>query len=504
MDILDIASVYDLYQSPDDIVQFIEEHRDGFILQVPLPSIGSAGEHLSIAEDYLEASYIGENLAKSAKSVVMQERRVRTYYLILDFEIIPSDLELMAKQIWEYAMAFDNEERSDENVRKQHYSAVERYESTLDNRTEFVFPELVDDYYANLIEGAYREYEGEFNLNEIYSKFPERRFGYWKSAFGRSSGQHFYASTDGWIVPPETDLQFLLKSYANAPADVIFEPAKLIIIDERAYLISDSYVTHFPFGPFLQSLNCKEVAVKPEEYLEEYDWMHLLYTYNRIREHFKTEYGHVLSYPSENEYFIAEYGELVLIQVEDYKYIYFGTDKLSERQIFELKESLSSISDRIYSFAGLNQNIVCLWEELDDEKFEQLCYDIIYYNPKFDNRTIRKMGKSRSRDSGRDIEIFTAARPGYTPEKYIIQCKYLGSGSSLMGSKLTGISDIMDQHAAQGYGLMTSGIIDSTLYDRLDGISRSRGFKLETWSVLEIERYLSRHPQIKERYFGKS
>jgi len=62
MDILDIASIYDLYQTSDDIVRFIEEHRHGFILQVPLQSIGSAGSHLPIAEDYLEASYIGENL----------------------------------------------------------------------------------------------------------------------------------------------------------------------------------------------------------------------------------------------------------------------------------------------------------------------------------------------------------------------------------------------------------------------------------------------------------
>lgn len=373
MDILDIASIYDLYKTPDDIVRFIEEHRHGFVLQVPLKSIGSAGSHLPIAEDYLEASYIGENLVKSASSIIMKERTIRTYYLILDFQIIPLDVELMAKQIWEFAVAFDGEEENNENIRRQHYSALENYEFTLDEKAEFVFPELVDDFYANLIKGAYVEGDVDFNLDEIYSKFPERKFGYWKSAFGRSNGQYFYTSTDGWIIPPATDLQALLKSYASAPADVIFEPAKLIIIDEQAYLISDNYVTHFPFGPFLQSLNCNQVAVKPEEYLEEYDWMHTIYTYNRIREHFKTKYKHMFSYPPENEYFIADYGELVLVKEEDYKYIFFGTNKLSEQQIFKLKESLLNISDRIFSFAGLNQDIVCPWKELDDEKFEQLC-----------------------------------------------------------------------------------------------------------------------------------
>ncbi len=504
METLDIASIFDSYESPTEIKNFIQDHGRGFILQVPLPSIGSAGSHLPIAEDYLEASYIGENLAKSAKSISLKERTVRTYYLVLDFKIIPSDMDLMAKQIWEFAVAFDGEERCDENVRRQHYSQLEDHELALDSKTDFVFPELVDDFYANLIEGAYIEMDVDFNLNEIYSKFPERRFRYWKSAFGRSNGQQFYASTDGWIIPTGVDIQSLLKSYASAPAEVVFEQARLFIMDERAYLISKDYVTHFPFGSFLRALGCKAVAIKPDGYSRDYDWTELLYTYNRTREHFKTEYGNNLSYPSDTRYFIAEYGELLLAQTEGFSYVFFGADKLSDQQIMQLRGSFTEAFEAIDSIAGLKPGISCPWEQLDDEKFEQLCYDIIYYNPKFDNTTIRKMGKSRSRDSGRDIEVFTLARPGHVPEKYIFQCKHISTGGSLSGSKLTSISDTIDQHGAQGYVVMTSAIIDATLYDKLDGIARNRGIKVDTWSVLEIERFLSRQPRIKERYFSTS
>ena len=151
--------------------------------------------------------------------------------------------------------------------------------------------------------------------------------------------------------------------------------------------------------------------------------------------------------------------------------------------------------------SGMGVNVACDWEQLDDEQFEQLCYDIIYYNPKFDTATIRKMGKSRSRDGGRDIEVHTRSRPGYLPEKYIFQCKLLTTGSSLTGKKLGSVSDVIDQYGAKGYGVMTNVVIDSTLYDRFDAIQQNRGLEFDHWSVFELERFLARHPSVKKRYF---
>lgn len=49
-------------------------------------------------------------------------------------------------------------------------------------------------------------------------------------------------------------------------------------------------------------------------------------------------------------------------------------------------------------------DISCPWHQLDDEQFEQLCYDII--TKKHHPIEIHKIGKSRSRDGGRDIVFY--------------------------------------------------------------------------------------------------
>src|SRR3546814_15556971 len=50
----------------------------------------------------------------------------------------------------------------------------------------------------------------------------------------------------------------------------------------------------------------------------------------------------------------------------------------------------------------------------------------------FDPDTIRKHGKSRYRDGGRDIEILDMPRPGEDrPRKWIFQCKLVSGKGSL-------------------------------------------------------------------------
>jgi hypothetical protein len=78
------------------------------------------------------------------------------------------------------------------------------------------------------------------------------------------------------------------------------------------------------------------------------------------------------------------------------------------------------------------------------------------------------MGKSRSRDGGRDIVFHTTGRAGQPPVKWIVQCKLIRDGSSLAGSKVQ-VADPVDQYGAGGFCVMTSGVIDSTLYDKLEG-----------------------------------
>jgi hypothetical protein len=112
------------------------------------------------------------------------------------------------------------------------------------------------------------------------------------------------------------------------------------------------------------------------------------------------------------------------------------------------------------------------------------------------------MGKSKSRDGGRDITVEESQffSLGF-PKKYIIQCKLVKSGNSLSGSKINNISDTIDQFEAEGYIVMTNGVIDPTLFDKLDAIAKKKKIKKDTWSKFEIERFLARRPDIKKRYF---
>lgn len=60
------------------------------------------------------------------------------------------------------------------------------------------------------------------------------------------------------------------------------------------------------------------------------------------------------------------------------------------------------------------------------------------------------------------------------------------------------------QFGAKGYGVFTTTVIDSTLYDMLDGFTSS--MKIDTsfnWSKYELERHLNKNMMIKDKYFKK-
>src|SRR3546814_19251163 len=120
-------------------------------------------------------------------------------------------------------------------------------------------------------------------------------------------------------------------------------------------------------------------------------------------------------------------------------------------------------------------DLACDWHGLTDEHFEQLCYDIILTMPRFDPDTIRKHGKSRSRDGGRDIEIFDMPRPGEDrPRKWIFQCTLVSGKGSLSATKVVDIGDLIDHYDVGGYGVMTSATIDAPLYDKLHAVCAPR------------------------------
>ena len=60
---------------------------------------------------------------------------------------------------------------------------------------------------------------------------------------------------------------------------------------------------------------------------------------------------------------------------------------------------------------------------------------------------------------------------------------------------------MLDHYGADGFGVMTSALIDATLYDKLDRVCAKRDVMQRHFSVLELERAIARHPGIRRRYF---
>ncbi|PKD17660.1 hypothetical protein APR41_05480 [Salegentibacter salinarum] len=526
MKVINFEKIHDQFTSEKEIVGFLKKNSNGFVFQI---IIERARHYSDLAQYYLEAAYIGQNLSQHSEKISYNLNRSLEYHPIAQLGLRPiaTEIEKLGNLIHFYGKVYSGKhEEESETFMEGYYE----YRETLEQQLH-TFPELVDDYYANYINGEYYEYSPVENANFFESEFksfPERRFGFWKCAFSDMIGEDFFVSLDSWIIPNTSDLPKILKEYSGIDK-INFIKADFFALGNISYLMSDGLITHFPFASLLQAKHCYSNIfdnwhIENDIFNRDEIWMHRFITFDRSfaklspQENYKgypdDRSEELINLVTRNEgffrppsvvcFYLSEYGDHILVKDEKCSYLFFGTDKLTHSELFSLSNRLSILFRTTANLAGIHIEIKCPWEKLDDEKFEELCYDIIYHNPKFDNNTIRKMGKSKSRDGGRDIVVHTHSRPGYLPEKYIFQCKYLKPGSSLTATRVIDISDTIDQYGAQGYGIMTSVVIDATLFDKLDAISSRKRIETQEFSVYEMERILARYDNIKHRHFNKT
>jgi len=195
-------------------------------------------------------------------------------------------------------------------------------------------------------------------------------------------------------------------------------------------------------------------------------------------------------------------GTLIILGDGYYRHLLYDTAPLNLAEVKRIHGHAVAVTSRLSTAAGVAISLACDWTSLSDEDFEQLCYDLIFLHPKYDSETIRKLGKSRSRDGGRDIEVYELSRwPREKSKKWIFQCKLVKNGASLGATRVTDVGDMLEQYGAQGFGVLTSTMIDATLYDKLDKICDGRGIDQYHMSKLELERALARSPTVKSRFF---
>jgi len=479
LEIFNIDEAASDLMATEEIKEFLNHNASGFIFQ---KVIERARHYSDLAIYYLEASYICEEIGALGKTKSFKVDWDSGYHPIARFVIVPEQIEKLNELLVEFVGGLSGE--NDDDVMSW-MESLEVYKDEIKKR-KLKFPELADDYFANLIGGAYNEYESNYDdpeefRNTISKETPEHLYGFWKCMYSSTIQEEFYVSGDSWIIPPQSNLKKILKKYSSL-TKLNLEKGNLFSLNGSYYVINENYVLNISFPALAKAFQCISHVFNDERTLyEHHNWLY----------HINGSY----------EIKISDFAGFVLFSLHSYSIILWNQHKLIFNEITLLNRSAAAIFHTTSSLIGLKDTITCDWIQLTDDSFEELCYDIIYYDPRFDNKTIRKMGKSRSRDGGRDIVVYTQARLKYDSEKFIFQCKLIKPDASLSATKVLDISDTIEQYEAKGYGVFTSGVIDATLFDKIDAIAKRKQIKTEMYSKYELERILSQLPKLKDRYF---
>ncbi|MBD2161151.1 hypothetical protein H6F46_10650 [Limnothrix sp. FACHB-1083] len=483
----------------------LREHlleNEDFKIAVSLPSIGWAQSPVSIADDYLFALYFGESISPFCQEISCTIEHSRECHQVI-FDVHPIKEEATLNSLVSEILRFSDVDDEKESGMR-FWDTLEEFRIDLSPDQILTFPELADEYMINSIAGINDWDFSPDEEREHYERYPEEEFGFFHSYVSPHIGYAVYTSTWAWIVPsysahrefiPDLDQLLLLYAGFGSKLPVMQEANVFSIGVLQPVVLNKLVMMFFPRENYEIARECTDAILRK------------MMTFTK-KECSQKSVASLFQAPRPLLSFsvkLSEDGHLMIIRDEVAQYIFFRSSlaSLSNLQEGSYEFALEQLSEKIGDLAGHSVDISCPWEKIDDDLFEQLCYDLIIHSPDFDPDTRQKMGKSRSRDGGRDIEIYTYSRLNRPRRKWIIQCKLLKRGATLAGSKVQ-VSDVIDQYGAGGFCIMTNGVIDATLHDKLDGISRNKKIEIEKWDYLKIERLLAtpKYRNIKKRYFG--
>jgi hypothetical protein len=459
--------------APETICDLLNQSDGHCVVDVPMPSIGTANSPVSIAADYGDALFVGESLLPCCATLRVDVVPVREIFVVARFRAKVKECRRFAEVLHWLVRGLDPE--SGESEGEEVHEAIADLLAEVPFR-RVSFPELADSYMINEVYGQEADNIGSEAGPEEWERFfpkqPETRFGFVRSSFSEIVGRAVYVSPRAWVVQKEVDVAQLLEMFRETGNPDTLRDATLISRTSDHMIFSDSRLA---------------VEVRSDG---------LKQCLTMLRQCGRATGRQPLSYS------MTSSGENFVAWIEEWGIVLFAGDVhvLPSSAIEGVLSNLHESVDLLRSCLGRPTSIQCDWDRLDDEQFERLCCDVLAATSEFDHRAIKKMGKSRSRDGGRDIEATSRARLGLVPKKWIFQCKALAANRSLSGSRVT-IADVIDQFGAEGFGVMTSGLIDATLWDKLEAIAKRRGISYDAWDQTRLENFLADHREIRERYF---
>lgn len=155
----------------------------------------------------------------------------------------------------------------------------------------------------------------------------------------------------------------------------------------------------------------------------------------------------------------------------------------------------------------LSQSAKFNWKVTDGESFEAFIFALLRAEPSV--TWVKQAGSTRDRDSGKDFiaefqlpdDGFRKADGDKSRESHrlvIVQCKL--SSAPVGKSKVRDIRDTIEHHNADGFLLIVSSTITSSLVDHLLELRNRSSHYIDWWSREDIEERLVRRPDIASQY----
>jgi hypothetical protein len=389
------------------------------IINIPLDSVGVTNSHIDICDDLVEAIWVGERLAAQAQDVAISEVYPRGYYKP-QFRLILSGPKPGLRNALADCAVLHN--RFDEDD----VDAGARYTAMRDSVLEFEdrlndfparLPEIVDDYFANLVGGAYHQmrYDAPDRYEDEIKRFPERRLGYWRSPYSERLGATCYASMEGWLLPSELSIDHFFEVTGQKYLASKFLGAKVLTVNSESFVLVPGMAAYFPMSQYFKSRVCGSLTALDDGEQwppDAFDWSDASFTYSPDREQMISALPKSMRAPRPRieGCLVDPDGTVVVVDDGRFQHLLYDTKALTLEGMKTLLEMVGDVSHSLAASVGLASDPRCDWSSLSDESFEQLCYDLIYSHPRFNSETIRKHGKSRSRDGGRDIEVWDIPR----------------------------------------------------------------------------------------------
>ena len=143
---------------------------------------------------------------------------------------------------------------------------VQDFEATLHDYVARA-PDIVDWYFANLINGAYFELQSEAPdyYRQQLEQFPEHRVGYHRSAWSSRLGALCFASRRGWLLDRNLDIGAFFQETGQAYRADGFIEAELLSFNGRSFLLAEGMMVQFPEEQFVRSQFCAAIGQKDED-----------------------------------------------------------------------------------------------------------------------------------------------------------------------------------------------------------------------------------------------